>query len=413
MKLRYYQEEAVNKALEIKNGIIVCPTGAGKSIIIAELCRRLSGKILILQPTIEILQQNKQKIFSATSEKIGIYSASAGEKTISRITLATIQSIKDFDLFARFNMIVCDESHLVNAKGGGYEKLINFIKPEYLIGLTATPYRMAKNRFSGTEFRLIWRTKPKIFKQLIYAYQNTQILADGYWTKTRHFQYTYNEDGLTSGNRNDFTEESILRINKLNSIYEKIIAICKNTKKSRVLIFATKIEEAEFIAKITNGYAISSKSEDRDELLNKFSNGKIRVLVNVGILTTGYDLPALDCIVLARPTMSLSLYCQMVGRGLRICEGKNDLELHDLCGNIKRFGKVETMEIAENYLVSEKGNLIGFKPQNSKSYVMEFGRWRGRSIEEVDDGYIKWASKEFKNHLKEVFLNEARRRELI
>jgi len=412
MKLRYYQEEAVKRALIIKNGVIVCPTGAGKSIIIAEICRRLTGNILILQPTIEILQQNKQKIFNATSEQIGIYSASAGEKTISRITLATIQSIKDFDLFAKFNTVICDEAHLVNAKGGGYEKLINFIKPEYLVGLTATPYRMARNRFNGTEFRLIWRTKPKIFKQLIYAYQNTQILADGYWTKTRHFQYTYNEDGLTSGNRNDFTEESILRINKLNSIYEKIIAICKNTKKSRVLIFATKIEEAEFIANITNGYAISSKSEDRDELLSKFSNGKIRVLVNVGILTTGYDLPSLDCIVLARPTMSLSLYCQMVGRGLRICEGKNDLELHDLCGNVKRFGKVETMEIAENYLISEKGNLIGFKA-SSESYVMSFGKYKGKSIDEVDDGYIRWASKEFKNNLKEVFLNEAKKRQLI
>jgi DNA repair protein RadD len=410
MKLRYYQQEAVDKCIAGKNGVVVCPTGAGKSIIIAELCNRLRGNILILQPTLEILNQNKNKIFNATSEKIGVYSASAKEKNINRITLATIQSIKDYDLFAKFNNIICDEAHLVNAKGGGYEKLINFIKPEYLIGLTATPYRMAKNRKNGVEFRLIWKTKPKIFKKLIYAYQNYQILQDGFWSKTNYLSYAYNDQGLSCGNRNDFTEDSIIKINKLNSIYKKIKAICENTTKSRVLIFATKIDEAEFIAKMTNGCAITGKSSNRDEILNDFFNGKIKVLVNVGVLTTGYDLPALDCIILARPTMSLSLYCQMVGRGLRICNGKTELELHDLCGNVKRFGKVETMEIAEDYLSSEKGNLIGFK---NETYVMQFGKWKGKAIAEIDDGYIKWAVKEFKNNLKKVFLNEARKRELI
>ena len=176
------------------------------------------------------------------------------------------------------------------------------------------------------------------------------------------------------------------------------------------MIFATKVDEAEFIAKMINGCAITGKSSNRDEILNDFFNGKIKVLVNVGVLTTGYDLPALDCIILARPTMSLSLYCQMVGRGLRICNGKTELELHDLCGNVKRFGKVETMEIAEDYLSSEKGNLIGFK---NETYVMQFGKWKGKAIAEIDDGYIKWAVKEFKNNLKKVFLNEARKRELI
>ena len=94
MKLRYYQEEAVDKCIAGKNGVVVCPTGAGKSIIIAELCNRLRGNILILQPTLEILNQNKNKIFNATSEKIGVYSASAKEKNINRITLARYNLLK-------------------------------------------------------------------------------------------------------------------------------------------------------------------------------------------------------------------------------------------------------------------------------------------------------------------------------
>lgn len=410
MKLRYYQEEAVNRCLIGKNGVVVCPTGAGKSIIIAELCKRINGNILILQPSLEILNQNKNKIINATEETIGVYSASAGEKNIARITLATIQSIKDYKLFKNYKNVVCDECHLVNAKEGSYEKLLNYLQPNYLIGLTATPYRMSKSRLKGLEFKLLWKTRPKIFKKLIYAYQNKQILDDGFWSKVSYSLYEYNDLGLVSGNRNDFTEESIMLINKLNSIYKKIKAICKLTTKNKILIFATKIEEAEFIAKMVNGVAITSKTKDREQILEDFANGEIKIIVNVGVLTTGYDLPSLDCIILARPTMSLSLYCQMVGRGLRICEGKNFIELHDLCNNVKRFGKVETMEVAEDYLSSEVGNLIGFKNQD---YTMQFGKWKGKLISEIDDGYIRWGAKEFKNNLKAIFLNEARKRELI
>ena len=410
MKLRYYQEEAVNRCLIGKNGVVVCPTGAGKSIIIAELCKRINGNILILQPSLEILNQNKNKIINATEETIGVYSASAGEKNIARITLATIQSIKDYKLFKNYKNVVCDECHLVNAKEGSYEKLLNYLQPNYLIGLTATPYRMSKSRLKGLEFKLLWKTRPKIFKKLIYAYQNKQILDDGFWSKVSYSLYEYNDLGLVSGNRNDFTEESIMLINKLNSIYKKIKAICKLTTKNKILIFATKIEEAEFIAKMVNGVAITSKTKDREQILEDFANGKIKIIVNVGVLTTGYDLPSLDCIILARPTMSLSLYCQMVGRGLRICEGKNFTELHDLCNNVKRFGKVETMEVAEDYLSSEVGNLIGFKNQD---HTMQFGKWKGKLISEIDDGYIRWGAKEFKNNLKAIFLNEARKRELI
>jgi DNA repair protein RadD len=203
-KPRLYQIEAV-KSVEGKNGIIVCPTGSGKSVIIAEICKKLLGKILILQPSLEILNQNATKIINATNEEIGVYSASAGKKTISRITLATIQSIKDKNLFIDYKNVICDEAHLVNAKGGKYQELIDFIKPKYLIGLTATPYRMFQTKLYGVQYRLLWNTRPKIFKKLLYVYQNYEIYKDGYWSKIKYFQYKYNENGLI---KNKFNSEN-------------------------------------------------------------------------------------------------------------------------------------------------------------------------------------------------------------
>jgi DNA repair protein RadD len=414
MKLRYYQQEAVNSidANSKVNGLMVMPTGAGKSIIIAEICKKLAGNVLILQPSLEILQQNKQKILNAINEEVGVYSASAKEKSVKRITLAMIKSIKDYDLFRDFKNIICDEAHLINAKAGEYCDFINYIKPNFLVGLTATPYRMKQTKLYGLQYRFLWRTRPKIFDKLLYVYQNYKIYQDGFWSKIKYLQYSYDDSNLFFDNsRIDYDENLIVKINNHNSVYKTVKEICLKTNKKRILIFATKIDEANYIASNVGGVAITSKTKNRKELLLKFENGEIRIIVNVMVFTTGFDLPILDCIILARPTMSLSLYCQMVGRGVRIHNQKDFVEVHDLCNNVKRFGKVETMELSNDYLASDTGNLIGIKPNN---FEVNFGKYNGKKISEVPDDYIIWGFKNIANsNIKTIFKREAINRKLI
>lgn len=147
-KLREYQEEAVKAGLRTieqgKKEIIVAPTGAGKSIIIANLALRIGKPVLVLQPSKEILFQNYQKMLDYGYTDIAKYSASAGEKNLANITFATIGSIKNKAyLFQDIGAIIIDEAH-VAGKDGMYDKLIKELKKP-VIGLTATPYRMSQN----------------------------------------------------------------------------------------------------------------------------------------------------------------------------------------------------------------------------------------------------------------------------
>ena len=129
--LRYYQKEASDAAVKLfngktdKNGLIIIPTGGGKSLILADIASRLEGPLLVFQPSKEILQQNFAKLQSYGIIDCGCYSASVGRKDINRITSATIGSVmnnmRDFDCFKN---IIVDEAHYVNSKAGQYKKFI-------------------------------------------------------------------------------------------------------------------------------------------------------------------------------------------------------------------------------------------------------------------------------------------------
>ena len=154
VNLRYYQDDAVNVFTVggCKNGIIVCPTGSGKSIVISEIAKRLNDtNVLVLQPSKEILEQNFTK-YSAYSNDASIYSASLNKKELNRVTFATIGSVIKLpnSILREFKVIVVDECHLVG-QYGQYAELINIIKPDILIGLTATPYRN-NSKFGGIKY---------------------------------------------------------------------------------------------------------------------------------------------------------------------------------------------------------------------------------------------------------------------
>lgn len=139
-----------------------------------------------------------------------------------------------------------------------------------------------------------------------------------------------------------------------NEIVERIPGILQQAyEKGRnaSLVFVRQVHEAEHLAQITPFseyvYALTKKKE-REHVINGFKNGSIKTMFNVSVLTTGFDFPGLDNVVLARPTASLALYVQMIGRGLRPAEGKEYCTVVDMCGNLKRFGKLEELRIEDD-----------------------------------------------------------------
>lgn len=366
LKLREYQQQASDRAVEFflsdtkMNGIIVLPTGSGKSLVIADIANRLEGHTLVFQPSKEILQQNFAKMCSYGVLDISIYSASFNQKNISRITFATIGSvIRHTDQFHHFNNIIIDECHLVNAKGGMYEEFIHTTKCKVL-GLTATPYRLSTSSW-GSMLKFITRTKPRIFSKVIYQVQIQTLLNMGYLADLDYF-YTpaplYDERNLKDNSTGaDFTDKSVeeeyIRIDFyswLVQIVKRLMQPKSGRKRNGILVFTRFLKEAQRLASEIEGCAMVSgdtpKSE-RERILEVFKSGEIKVVVNVGVLTTGFDYPELDTIVMARPTKSLSLWYQIVGRAIRPSPLKEKGWVVDLCGNLNRFGKVQDLQLVE------------------------------------------------------------------
>ena len=366
LKLREYQQQASDRAVEFflsdtkMNGIIVLPTGSGKSLVIADIANRLEGHTLVFQPSKEILQQNFAKMCSYGVLDISIYSASFNQKKISRITFATIGSvIRHTDQFHHFNNVIIDECHLVNAKGGMYEEFIHATKCKVL-GLTATPYRLSTSSW-GSMLKFITRTKPRIFSKVIYQVQIQTLLNMGYLADLDYF-YTpaplYDERNLKDNSTGaDFTDKSVQEEYRRIDFYSWLVQIVKRLmqpkngrKRNGILVFTRFLKEAQRLASEIEGCAMVSgdtPKDERERILEDFKAGEIKVVVNVGVLTTGFDYPELDTIVMARPTKSLSLWYQIVGRAIRPSPQKEKGWVVDLCGNLNRFGKVQDLQLVE------------------------------------------------------------------
>lgn len=365
-QLRPYQQEASDAAVAFFesnsdwNAIEVLPTGSGKSLVIADIVNRLEGHTLVFQPSKEILEQNYAKLCSYGVMDCSIYSASFNSKNICRITFATIGSVKNHkEQFRHFRNVIIDECHLVNAKGGMYEEFIRENKCKVL-GLTATPYRLSTSSF-GAMLKFITRTRPRIFSKVIYQVQIQQLLQMGFLSELDYFYCPpkgYNEANLRDNSTGaDYTDRSVVQEFQRIDFYSWLVSIVRRLltpkdgkKRNGILVFTRFLKEAERVANdIPNCAMVSgdTKKAERERILNAFKAGEIQVVVNVGVLTTGFDYPELDTIVMARPTKSLSLWYQIVGRAIRPSPYKQKGWIVDLCGNLNRFGKVQDLELVE------------------------------------------------------------------
>lgn len=358
--LRDYQVDMSDAIMEAFEGrerafIAQAATSAGKSLIIAEVAKRLGKPLLVLQPSREILLQNYDKMVSYGLSP-SMYSASVGTKEIGEITLATIQSIyKKPEDFAHFEYAMFDECHNFSLKGQMYVDFFKATNIKRVCGVTATPFRLEQRWFgdayTGVTKMLNRVAKDSFFKDIVYKVEMADLIAKGYITKPIYHTYDtdLNELVVNSTGR-DYTSDSLedwgaRRMTKLLAISSQLDA-----KHQRVLVFCTTIKQAEkgvdkLVKRGISAAVLTAKTPKklRTQMIEDFQAGKIKWMLNVATMTTGFDCPPLDCVVLLRPTFSVPLLIQMVGRVVRLDPARPDKEAHvyDFTGNIEKFGHVE------------------------------------------------------------------------
>lgn len=366
--LRDYQQAASDKAVAFfmdkkkkHNAIMVLPTGSGKSIVLASIASRLNAPVLIFQPSKEILEQNFAKLQALCPFDCSVYSASFGRKEISKITFATIGSVRNRpELFQQFQYVLCDECHLINSKEGMYKSFLDQLRCK-ILGVTATPYRLSSSQGFGSMLKFITRTRPAIFKEVIYHVQVSTLLDMGYLAKLNYYPMNpigWDELNLkTNSTGADYTDKSVIREYERIDFYGYLVHIVQRLmnpkeggKRKGILVFTRFLKEAERLTWSIPGCAIVSgdtPKSTREMILRQFKAGEIPVVANVGVLTTGFDYPELDTIVMARPTMSLAMWYQIVGRAIRPHPSKEYGWVVDLCGNVKRFGEVKDLKLVD------------------------------------------------------------------
>lgn len=364
--LRPYQEAAVSKLLWSQRfpepDICVLPTGAGKSLVIADLAHKLNQPVLIVQPSKEILEQNLGKMLTYVPEsEVGVYSASMGRKDLGFFTFATIQSIyKKPEEFAHFKQVIIDECHAVNPKNldGMFTSFLKQIGSPKVTGFTATPYRLdqmyLRDEYGGIEThtttKLINRMKARFWHRIVFTIDNADLVAQGYLVPLRYMDKSViqHEDIPTNISKSDFNLQAFeAKIAEKETELLEAIFFAEELGRS-VLVFCSSVEQAQRFQGLVPGSEVvtaKTKRKTRDQIIAGFRTGEIHTVFNVGVLTTGFDHPSLDCIVLLRPTMSIGLYYQMLGRGVRPSEGKKFCRVIDMTGTVKKLGRIESIRL--------------------------------------------------------------------
>lgn len=384
-ELRPYQKEAiaaVNSSLNEPgvHPVISLPTGSGKTVVIAELATmaaRFGLRVLIMSHVKELLEQTYNHIQNMKkSVTIGLYSAGLDRReTKEQIIVAGIQSLyKNVGKIGRRDIVFIDEAHLVSEDDKSrYRKVATALtetNPNVrFIGLTATPFRMRTG--------LITTGEKSLFNKIVYEKSVTSLIDEGYLSpimcrvvkKEVETQGLHIKKGeyVESEIEDYIDKESIIEsacneiVERANEFERKKILIFAPNKKHAMLIQETIKEIADEECELVLG---DTKSEDRDSILRRFRCGSLRYLVNLNVLTTGFDNPKIDLVALIRPTASPGLYYQMAGRGLRKAEGKDYCLLLDFGQNIKRHGPIDDLEVKEStkrearYKVCPKCGLI-------------------------------------------------------
>jgi len=336
--------------------VLVCPTGSGKSCIISAIIAQISAKtatrrFLIVTHTKEIVRQNSEDLQRLMpNEAIGIYSAGLGSKRIQRVTFANVQSIYKIAKNLTVDLCIIDEAHMLSKDDNSmYQKLVRNLQEKNpavrIMGLTATPMRMDQGSLIA---------EGATFTEIAYEVSIRELIDQGYLsplvsmakkavdlTGVKTSGYDYNQGDLQFAfNKQDIIDAQVKEIIEAGS------------DRRHWLIFCSGIEHAQAVTATLRAAGITADfvtgempTMNRDMIINRFMAGETQALCNVGVLTTGFNFKPIDLVVLLRSTKSASLYIQMVGRGTRTADGKQNCKVLDFGGNIERHGPIDLIKI--------------------------------------------------------------------
>jgi superfamily II DNA or RNA helicase len=342
--LRPYQQEALDAVvLNANNGIskqlVVLPTGAGKTVIFSQLpiIKPDTLPMLVLAHRSELLEQARSKILASNpSLTVEIEQADrkAGKVDVVVASVATLgrnntprieEYPKDY-----FKSIVIDEAH--HAAAPSYKRIIDYFSPDFLLGVTATPQRSDSTRLID------------VFDEIVYYRTIQDLIQDGWLAPLVGYRVKTSTDISEVEIQNGEYSQSQLE-EKIDNPERNahVVAAYRNLAMAKkALVFASGVRHAENLALSFRQASVetavivgSTPREEREKILAQFASGQISVIVNVGVLTEGFDEPSLEAIILAKPTRSTLLYTQIVGRGTRLFEGKENCIIIDISDTTK------------------------------------------------------------------------------
>ena len=358
MKLRPYQEKAVNDVWSwVRKSsepcLVEAATGAGKSFIIAALAHMVQTKwkrkVLCVVPSAELVQQNYEK-YLLTGMPASIYSASIRKCLRHNVVFATPMSIKKVVL-KNIGMVILDEAHNTTPTIKSIVSAHKEVEPRVrVVGLTATPYRLGTGYIYAEDMVkrcVVEKTIKPYYKALVSVIPAYKLLTDGYLTPPVVGQInsgSYDVSGLQLNSMGKYTADSVDRAfvghgRKTSGIIEDVVA--QSRDRRGVMIFASTVKHAEeCMASLPPELSVlitgSTPKGERKRIIAAIKAQQIKYIVNVAVLTTGFDAPHIDVIALLRATESVGLLQQIIGRGLRVYEGKNDVLILDYAGNIDK-----------------------------------------------------------------------------
>lgn len=359
MQPRYYQREAFQAALDAlragHNPVVQMATGTGKSLtisLIAEHCRRNGGQVWVLTHAQVLVEQNAANYRKYSGLEPAVVCSGLNRRdTWGGVTYGTIQTVAGaVEVLKEPSLIIIDEAHRVPHKTGDqgqYERLFQRYPMARRVAMSATPWRTDDGLIYGADPEQFW------FDVLAYTYTVPQGVADGFLCPLVGVETEVQLKLPEPPSSGDYVPSQIGDLQDtawLAAVAESLSELTLN--RHHVAVYTPSIPAAmRAVVQITR--ATGQKCEllhsklavaDRREVMSRFTSGESKFLVSVDMITTGFDFPALDCIVVLRPTTSSNLWVQIQGRGTRLHPSKKNCLLLDYVGNLQRLGGVDVLD---------------------------------------------------------------------